>query len=85
MSGYERKALELSHAGTNAVTFTVQVDVAADNTWSDYARFSVPPGQPVKHLFPDGYSAHWVRLKTDSAATVTATFTYGPAEKAAWR
>lgn len=32
MSGYERKALELSHAGTNAVTFTVQVDVAADNT-----------------------------------------------------
>ena len=37
------------------------------------------PGQTVKHLFPDGYSAHWVRLKTDTAATASATFTYGAA------
>jgi hypothetical protein len=80
MLGYERKELKLSHGGTNTVTFTVQVDVAADNTWSDYGRFSVPPGQTLKHRFPDGYSAHWVRLRTDVAAVVTATFAYGPAQ-----
>jgi hypothetical protein len=79
MFGYERKVLELSHASAQPVTFIVEVDVAADNTWSEYARFIVQPGQTVKHIFPDGYSAHWVRLKTDAAATVSATFTYGPA------
>lgn len=78
MLGYERKALELSHASAQAVTFIVEVDVCADNTWSEYARFTVQPGQTVRHPFPDGYSAHWVRLKCDTATTATATFTYGP-------
>ena len=79
MLGYERKVLELSHASSSAVTFIVEVDFAADNTWSEYARFTVPPGQTVKHLFPDGYSAHWVRLKSDTAATASALFMYGAA------
>lgn len=78
MLGYERKVLELSHSAASAVTFTVEVDVAADNTWSEYARFTVQPGQTLKHIFPDGYTAHWVRLKSDTAATTTATFSYGP-------
>jgi hypothetical protein len=30
-------------------------------------------------VFPDGYSAHWVRVKSDSATTATATFTYAEA------
>ena len=79
MYGYERKVLELSHTAAQPVTFTVEVDFGADNTWSTYARFSVQPGQTLKHVFPDGYSAHWVRLVSGTAATATAAFTYGPA------
>ena len=79
MFGYDRKVLEMSHAAANAVTLIVEVDVAADNTWSEYARFTVPAGQTVRHVFPTGYSAHWVRLKTDTATTATATFTYSAA------
>ena len=79
MFGYERKAMELSHTNAMPATFTVEVDFAADNTWSEYARFTVPPGQTVTHVFPDGYSAHWVRLKTDTSTSATAQFTYGPA------
>jgi hypothetical protein len=75
--GYERKVLELSHHHAHPVKFTVEVDFAADNTWSEYIRLTVPPGQTVKHTFPDGYSAHWVRLKSDTPTTATATFTYG--------
>jgi hypothetical protein len=80
MLGYERKVLELAHAGAQPVTFTVEVDFCADNIWSEYARFVVPPGQTIKHVFPEGYSAHWVRLKSDTATRATASFTYGPAK-----
>lgn len=79
MFGYQQKVLQLSHSGTQPVTFTVEVDFAADNTWSEYARFTVPAGQKLKHVFPDGYSAHWVRLKTDTSTRATAIFAYGPA------
>lgn len=75
--GYERKELQLSHRALQPVTFTVEVDFCADNTWSEYRRFTVAPSETCKYFFPDGYSAHWVRLQTDTAAEATATFTYG--------
>jgi hypothetical protein len=78
MFGYERKVLELSHSNASSVTFTVEVDFAADNSWSEYARFTVAPSQTLRHVFPDGYSAHWVRVKSDTTTTATAQFTYGP-------
>jgi hypothetical protein len=77
MLGYEPKLLVLSHQAATPVTFTVEVDVAADNTWSPYAQFTVAPDQTFQHVFPEGYSAHWVRLKTDTDAVVSATFFYG--------
>jgi hypothetical protein len=79
MFGYERKELELSHSNAAPVTFTVEVDFAANNTWSPYAQFTVPAGETVKHVFPPGYSAHWVRVKSDTTTTATAQFSYGPA------
>ena len=78
MFGYERKVLELSHANASPVMFTVEVDFAADNSWNEYARFSVAPGQVLRHVFPEGYSAHWVRVTSDTTTTATAQFTYGP-------
>jgi hypothetical protein len=79
MFGYERKVLELSHSNAAPVTFTVEVDFAADNSWSEYARFNVAPGVKRQHVFPDGYSAHWVRVKSDTTTMASARFTYGPA------
>ena len=79
MLGYDRKLLELSHGSAQTVTFRVEVDFAGDNTWSEYGRFAVSPGQTARHRFPDGYSAHWVRLSTDTSTSATAIFTYGPA------
>jgi len=36
----------------------------------------VPPGETARHEFPEGYSAHWVRLIADRPCTATATFAY---------
>jgi hypothetical protein len=78
MAGYRTKSLQLSHTNREPVTFTVQVDFAANNEWSEYKKFTVEPEKPVTHKFPPGYSAHWVRLIADRATTATATFTYSP-------
>lgn len=76
--GYQHKTVEISHRSSEPVTFTFEVDFAADNTWSQYDRLTVPPGQTVKHVFPEGYSAHWIRIKTSSDTVASATFQYGP-------
>lgn len=78
MFGYDQKRLQLSHEAPAPVVFRIEVDVAADNTWSEYGRFTVQPGQTLEHVFPSGYSAHWVRIVSDTATKATAVFTYGP-------
>jgi len=77
MFGYEHKVLEISHDSSVPVAFRIEVDIAADNTWSEYARFTVQPGQRFRHVFPEGYCAHWVRLVSGADTTATAQFTYG--------
>ena len=77
MRGYDSKSLEISHSSASAVDFTVQVDVLGNNTWQNYATFSVPPGSPFTHVFPVGYAAYWVRLTSSAATTASAQFTYG--------
>ncbi len=78
MYGYDRKELEL-HA-TDATTITVEVDFLANNSWSTYATFDLEAGQTLNHVFPDGFHAHWVRVRSSAATVATAQFTYGPAD-----
>ena len=81
MDGYDHKELSLSHSSASDVTFTVQVDFLADNTWSTYSTFTVAPGQTLNHVFPAGFHAHWARVVSNTSATATAQFTYGPANQ----
>jgi len=75
MTGYDKKKLELSNEDTAEVKFTVQVDT--DHTgFKTYDTFTVPAGKTVTHVFPDGFSAHWVRVVADHDCTASATFTY---------
>lgn len=75
MTGYDKKTMLLSHNGSSAVNFTVEVNFDHIH-WGIYNSFTVAAGQTVTHEFPDGYSAHWVRLRTDRAVTATAQFIY---------
>jgi hypothetical protein len=77
MYGYDHKELTLTAAADT--TITVELDFLADNTWSVYQTFSLIAGQTLRHEFPQGFHAHWVRVKSSVATTATAQFTYGPA------
>jgi len=75
MTNYDRKRVELSHDAAGTVAVTLEVDV--DHTcWRVYDTIRVPPGQTVSHVFPEGYGAHWVRVRADTACRATAWFVY---------
>jgi hypothetical protein len=76
MAGYDRKTLTLSHDAQHPVDFTVEVDFYASGQWHEYQRFTVKPGEPLRHPFADGYSAHWIRLRVNTACHATAEFIY---------
>ncbi len=80
MYGYDQKMLELTHDANEAVTFTIQVDFLGTNTWEDYGQVVVEEGQTLVYVFEEGYSAHWVRLVSDTNTTATAWFTYSGAQ-----
>lgn len=76
MACYINKSVELSHDLDEEVEFTIEVDFTADGTWHTYRKIIVPPRQKVTHIFPDGYSAHWVRIRVNKDCSATALFTY---------
>lgn len=75
MTGYDKKKIELSHDADRAVTFTVEVDIN-HGEWKLYKRFVVPAGKSVSHTFPQGFQAHWVRVRADQDCKATAMLTY---------
>lgn len=76
MTGFDRKTLELSHDLDEPVEFAVEVDFAATGDWHVYDRIVVPSGEKAVHHFPDGYAAHWVRVRANRNCTATAWFIY---------
>lgn len=76
MTGFDRKRLELSHASTEEVEFKVEVDFLKNGTWRTYQAIKAPAGQTVRHEFPAGFSAHWVRVTANRDCVATATFVY---------
>ena len=76
MYGYHRKTLELSHTSDDEMDFTIEVDFLGDGSWNVYEVVTVDEDEVLVQEFPIEYSAHWVRLRADSATTATAWFTY---------
>ena len=81
MTGYDRKALRLSHDAKADVRFTIEVDFLASGHWHAYDTIAVPAGKEITHTFPAGFAAHWVRVKADGDCKATAWFIYDLAEK----
>ena len=74
MTGYDEKELTLS--ADQATRITVEVDLTGMGDWVAYREFALEKGKEVKHLFPEGYQAYWVRCRSEGAATVTAWLEY---------
>lgn len=76
MTGFDKKTLHLSHENDAAVSFNVEVDFLGHGAWKTYASIEVPAKGYVPHVFPDGFSAHWIRVTASAACLVTAQFHY---------
>lgn len=76
MTGFEGKVLHLSQRGGAPVRVDIQVDFLGTGTWKHYESLMLPAGGYKHHVFPPGFSAHWVRLAASEAATLTAEFIY---------
>jgi hypothetical protein len=74
MTGYDEKELTLS--ADQATRITVEVDLTGMGDWVAYREFALEKGKEVKHLFPEGYQAYWVRCRSEGSATVTAWLEY---------
>ena len=72
----EAPALKEPRTSVAQRAFTIEVDFLHTGLWRPYAVLEVPPGQTVRHVFPDGYSAHWLRITASKASTATAWLIY---------
>ncbi len=76
MTGFDKKVVHLTHDAEGMVRFEVEVDFLGDGSWKPYQFFEVDRGQYVHHEFPDGFSAHWVRVRVDTDCRATVHFVY---------
>ena len=74
MTGYDKKSVALITG--NDARVTLEIDVDGTGLWIPYESFEMKPNQPLKHNFPMGFSAYWVRTVCDTATTATAWFVY---------
>ena len=75
MTGFDKKVLHVATEDGADGGFEVEVDFLGDGTWRTYDYLKTDSGY-AHHVFPDGFSAHWVRIKADKACTATAYFMY---------
>jgi hypothetical protein len=84
MTGYDKKKLHLSHRSSTPVEFSIDICVIMNliavsdefGIWNTYRKLTVKPGEELEFNFPDGFSAHWVRLTADRDCNATAIFIY---------
>jgi len=72
LTGFTHKMLHIS-TDRNAA-FDVEIDFMGNGTWHRYERVNVSAEGYAKHVFPDAFSAHWIRLTPTADCTATATF-----------
>ena len=77
MTGFDKKVLHVAHESDELVTFTIEVDFLGNGMWKEYKKLVVHPNTGYAHYeFPDGFSAHWVRVSVDMSCSATAYFMY---------
>ncbi len=74
MTGFDKKMLYLR--ADRSAAFEIQTDTLGDGSWDRYETIVVAGGESARHIFPSGFSAHWVRLVPRLDCEATAEFIY---------
>lgn len=76
MTGFDQKCLHISQQSSENVEFSIEIDFQGDGHFHRYATLEVAPNGYAQHTFPNGFSAHWVRLVANRDTVATAQFFY---------
>jgi hypothetical protein len=76
MTGFDKKVVHITHQADRVVEFTIEVDFLGTGDWKTYTTIAVAPHGYEHHEFPDGFGAHWVRVRANSSCTATVSFMY---------
>jgi len=71
-TGFQQKSLHI-HAD-KPVVVDVEIDFMGNGTWHRYQQIGVPAEGYANHVFPNGFSAHWIRLTAQDNCKGTAQF-----------
>lgn len=74
MTGFDEKELTLSSSAATRVQ--VEVDLSGLGDWVVYREFDLEAGPEIRHRFPEGYQAYWVRFRSSAEAVLTAWLEY---------
>ena len=72
MTGFDKKMVHFR--SDRAVAFEMEVDFLGDGSWEKYERLSV--NSYARHIFPAGFSAHWVRITPSADCVASVEFFY---------
>jgi hypothetical protein len=72
LTGFTHKMLHIS--ADKPAAFDVEVDFMGNGEWHRYERVTVPSEGYAKHVFPDAFSAHWIRLTPQADCRASASF-----------
>ncbi len=73
MTGYDKKTISLTADKDVTITLEVNTDLMG---WHTYKEIKVAAGKTIQHVFPDGFSAHWIRTKANKDCKATAWLKY---------
>ncbi|MDO8942240.1 MAG: hypothetical protein Q7U75_03605, partial [Desulfobacterales bacterium] len=72
LTAFEKKMVHIST--DKAAEFDLEIDFMGNGTWHRYERIKVGAEGYAKHIFPDAFSAQWVRLTPLADCRATAMF-----------
>jgi len=75
MTGFDKKMVHLK-ADRAGAAFDIEIDFLGNGEWEKYETVNLGTRQYARHIFPDGFSAHWVRIVPKTTCTASAEFFY---------
>lgn len=76
MTGFDAKCLHVQNHGEGSIRVHLEIDARGDGTFGRIGTLEVAAGSLETHVFPAGFSAHWVRLVSEDDGQATAQLFY---------
>jgi len=77
MLGFDQKILHISHRKGESKKFQIEIDYLGNESWQTLTTMEVDESGYGYFIFPDGFTAQWVRIRSvDPAEEVSAWFYY---------